>query len=820
MLVLDDLHWADPASVDLVGALLRRPPDAAVLLALGARPRPAPERLSAAFDRAHRARTLVRIELAPLTPAEAEELLGARGDAAALYEEAGGNPFYLEQLARSPARGASASGPELGGLDVPAAVAAALAEELARLAGEPRRVLAGAAVAGDPFTPELAAAAAGTGETAVLDAVDTLLGLDVVRITDAPRRFRFRHPLVRRAVYESTPAGWRLGAHERSAAALAAAGAPAADRAPHVERAGRAGDAAAVAVLREAGEAAAHRAPASAARWFGGALRLLGERAPAEQRVELLLARARTLAAGGRFEDGRMALLESLGLVPPEAVALRVRLTSACAGIEHLLGRHEEAHARLVGAMEHLPDRAAPEAAALMIELAMDGFALMDYERMRMWGERALRSARPLGDRPLIAAAAALLAFASAAACATADGEAHSTEAARLVGDLADDELAARLDAAANLAGAELYLDRYADAEAHAARALAVAAATGQSELIPITYSILGQVKLLRGEPAEAAALLDDAVEGARLSGNVQALAGNLVNRSLTAVAAGDLELALDTAQEDAELTRGLDQSLVCAAGYALATARLEGGDPAGAVAALVGAAGGEELVLIPGVWRVRGLELLTRGRLALGDADAAAQAAAGAQAAAATLGLCVAHSVADRADAAVALAAGDPGRAAERALASAAAADAAGAPIEAALARTLAGRALARCDRRGHAIAELERAADELHARGARRFRDAADRELRRLGRRPHRRTRPGSAGGTGIETLTEREQEVARLVVDRRTNAEIADALFLSPKTVETHLRNIFHKLGVSSRVAVARAVEQAARPVSPAP
>jgi DNA-binding CsgD family transcriptional regulator len=52
----------------------------------------------------------------------------------------------------------------------------------------------------------------------------------------------------------------------------------------------------------------------------------------------------------------------------------------------------------------------------------------------------------------------------------------------------------------------------------------------------------------------------------------------------------------------------------------------------------------------------------------------------------------------------------------------------------------------------------------------------------------------------------------EVARLVVDRRTNAEIADALFVSPKTVETHMRNIFRKLGVSSRADVARTVERA--------
>ena len=120
-----------------------------------------------------------------------------------------------------------------------------------------------------------------------MDAVDELLRLDLVRTTDVPRRFRFRHPLVRRAVYEATPGGWRLGAHERCADALAARGATAAARAHHVERSAREGDLEAVAVLREAGEAAARLAPASAARWFGGALRLLPQAAPAEERIEL-----------------------------------------------------------------------------------------------------------------------------------------------------------------------------------------------------------------------------------------------------------------------------------------------------------------------------------------------------------------------------------------------------------------------------------------------------------------------------------------------------------------------------------------------------
>jgi DNA-binding NarL/FixJ family response regulator/tetratricopeptide (TPR) repeat protein len=451
-----------------------------------------------------------------------------------------------------------------------------------------------------------------------------------------------------------------------------------------------------------------------------------------------------------------------------------------------------------------------------MVELAMDGFFRMEYGRMREWAERALRGARPLGDRPLTAAAVAVLAFGSAASGATEEAQAHLSEAAALVADLDDAALALRLDAAANVAGAALYLDRYQEAGAHAERALSVARKTGQSEYIPLPYSILGQVRLLRGQLVEAAELLDDAVEGARLSGNVQALAGNLVNASLTALAAGDLETAIATAEENFELTEGLDQSLVCAAGVALAAALLENGDPARAVDVLIRSSGGDELRLIPGVFRPRSLELLTRCWLAVGRRAEAARSAARTEAAAATLQLRMADSMADRAAAAVALDAGDPNFAAKRALDAAAAADDVGAPVEAALARTLVGRALAQAGQRDRAVAELKHAASELQACGALRYRGAAERELRGLGHRIYRRTRPGKVDGTGVEALTERELQVARLVVDRRTNPEIAEALFLSPKTVETHMRNIFRKLDVSSRVEVARTVERAAHTI----
>jgi DNA-binding NarL/FixJ family response regulator len=100
----------------------------------------------------------------------------------------------------------------------------------------------------------------------------------------------------------------------------------------------------------------------------------------------------------------------------------------------------------------------------------------------------------------------------------------------------------------------------------------------------------------------------------------------------------------------------------------------------------------------------------------------------------------------------------------------------------------------------------------------GAARYRDQAEAELRRLGHTVYRRSRPGQ-GAIGMASLTGREREVAVLIADRRTNREIAEDLFLSTKTVETHIRNIFNKLGVASRVEVARAIEDEVE-VAPAP
>ena len=383
---LDDLHWSDPASIDLIAALAaarsRRPRCCSCSPSAPARRR--------ALLAALAAPAVERIALAPLTRCRRGAARRLR-DASAIYRRAGGNPFYLEQLARfAPHGGGSVDADADDGSGIPAAVAASLAEELAGLSGDERALLEGAAVAGEPFEPDLAAVIGELSLEAGLDALDALLARDLLRPTTVPRRFRFRHPLVRRAVYDAARGGWRLGAHARAADALAGRGAATSELAHHVERSAAQGDEAAIAILHAAGTETAPRAPAAAARWFQAALRLLPA-AAVERRIDLLVA----LASAQRsleLETCRGTLLAAMELLPADADARarRVELTAHCAAVEHWLGRHEDAHRRLVRAWEDLPDRTSAAAAALQIELAVDGLYVLDFAQSLEMGRGAL----------------------------------------------------------------------------------------------------------------------------------------------------------------------------------------------------------------------------------------------------------------------------------------------------------------------------------------------------------------------------------------------------------------------------------------------
>lgn len=325
VLVLDDLHLADPASIELLVHLLRHPPRAPVLLAIAYRPAQARARLAGALAAAvvedpadHGGTGLVtRLELGPLPLPAVAELLGpaVRPDRLRrLFIDSGGNPFYLEALAgiaataepgaRAPEAAAAEPITPARRLDrMPAHVRTALRDELAPLTRSGRLAACAAAVAGDPFDRDLVEAAAGLDGEETLAALDELLTRDLVRMDPGGRRFAYRHPLVRQVAYALADPRWRVGAHARLDLALARRNAPPAARAPHVAHTAEAGDLGAVTLLAAAADAVLAEAPATAAHWLAVARRLLPARAIPAPRHRARGRRETAPAASGRARD-------------------------------------------------------------------------------------------------------------------------------------------------------------------------------------------------------------------------------------------------------------------------------------------------------------------------------------------------------------------------------------------------------------------------------------------------------------------------------------------------------------------------------------
>jgi predicted ATPase len=212
LVVLDDVHRADPATVGLVDRLLRYPPGDRVLFGMGLRPQYAPRGMLGALRAGERAGTLATstVELGPLAADQADALLDGRLPEpvrARIREESGGNPFYLHELARWAAE--PSGGPDDVGPGVPSGIVASLREELGALPASAARLLSAAAVVGDPFEIGRAAAAAALPEGEALDLLNELCSRNLVRATEVPRCFTFRRPVLRRAAYRSVFPGCR-----------------------------------------------------------------------------------------------------------------------------------------------------------------------------------------------------------------------------------------------------------------------------------------------------------------------------------------------------------------------------------------------------------------------------------------------------------------------------------------------------------------------------------------------------------------------------------------------------------------------------------
>jgi DNA-binding NarL/FixJ family response regulator len=817
VLALDDLHWADGASTELLAHLLRRPPRGRVILTLAFRSEQAPRRLASEIGRAAREGRLEQLQLGVLGPEDAERLLAdvAERERPRVLRESGGNPFYLDQLARGARRGGGRVTGEARPVEavegVPGEVALALAEELESLSPSARGLLEAAAVAGEPFEVDLVAPVADLEEESVLAILDELLDAGLLRPTQVPRRFVFRHPIVRHAVYAGIGVGWRLGAHARAAEALAAQGASPAERAHHVEHAARRGDMEAVAVLYAAAEQSAARAPAAAARWLEAALRLLP--AGSTDRAALLVSLGAALGAAGDLEGSRAALLEALDALPADAAARRVELISACAAVEHWLGRHDDAHRRLTAALTDEPAPRSREAARLHVALAVDGIYAPDYPRACEQGRHAYEIAEELADPILRAESAAALALATAAGASFEDAERYCDAAAACIDGLADGEVAECLEALFHLGWAETYVERFATAVAHLQRGVDVSRTSAQSRVLVPLMIAQGYPLSALGRTREAVEVLTGAVDAARLSPNPQHLFWALAERAWALLWTGDLDEATRSGEEAMEAAAGLAHNMLSAAqpGSILAAVLLEAGDVERGGALLHEASGGPELAHVVPAERFWAFEELAVTALMRGDDTGAADYIRRGEEEFAHAPGGMGRALLATVRATLQLRAGDAAAAASTALAARAEAAAAAAEIVAARAGIVAGRALAAAGETERALAELTSAEQALHACGSLRWRDEAARELRQLGKRVDRRGRTRAGGEEGSAQLTAREREIAELVTDRLTNPEIAARLFLSEKTVETHLRNVFRKLDVSSRTAVARAVER---------
>lgn len=821
VLLLDDLHWGDEMSVDLVDHLVRRPPHGPVLLAFAYRHRQASLLLRSmtAGSRLHPAP--IRLHLKPLSERDAQHLIGAHGSPSwrkAIYRESGGNPFYLEVLIRSahrprPAADASTASPG----ELPPEVTADLLAGLEALSPLAQEVARAAAICGDPFCASYVASAGGLDEARASDGLREMADHDLIRSATGGF-FAFRHHLIRAAIYDSTNLVWRVAAHARTASALERLGAPVTTRAHHVERCAAMGDLRAIALLEEAARTAGDHTPATAVGWLEVALRLLPDDADSKPVcLRIMVALAQAHGAAGHLRKCHAMAQDVLRLLPRSDSTARAAAATLCAVTGRLLGHRPEARALLQAEVAELPDPSTPAAAALAFELAVSALTSVEAADGRRQAEQALSAAVHHKQRPLQAAAYGVLAVAEAAIGEASRAAAHADSAVPLIDALLETELAEHLEAAAWVGRGELLLERLPDGLRHIDRAMLLAYDQGQRLLLPelLTTKIL----LLRelGRLPEAAECADDVVNLAMGSGSGEWYTAAMLLRCWVATWMGDLRVALNAA---AAVPAGqAPGGMAFAATRILAEAHLAEGDIP-ACLDLVEAEGGPHLPTVPAWARTGWYEMLTRAELAAGRIEAAAQWAGYAQASARRWELPGHTGTALLAQAHVRAAQAEPSSH-QLAIAAHNSLDAAGLVLDAARARLLAATVVAASGTTGQATAELAAVQAVFASRGAARLAQQAMATRRRLVAR----TRPRrlQQAQTGLGVLTSRERQVATLVSQGLSNRVVSRRLHISEKTVEKHLSSSFTKLEVSSRSQVtaivlraqASAPRQASRP-----
>jgi DNA-binding NarL/FixJ family response regulator len=818
LMVIEDLHWADQSTRDLLAFLVRTIRSGRVALIASYR--------SDELHRRHPLRPLLgelvrisdveRIELPPFSREELtshlEGLVGERIDGAAvdrILARSEGNAFFAEELV--------AAGAIRTEVVLPEALADVLRARIESLSEPAQGALKVASVAGRRVTHRLLVAAAGSPEPELEEGLREAIAGQVLVADPATESYRFRHALLQEAVYADLLPGERSRLHGTYARLLAESG-PAAELAHHC-LAGHDLPGALDALVRAATDATAVTAPAEALSHLTHAIELW-DRVPdaavvaGADRADLLLRAA--AAAGNSGEFGRAVGLarEAVEAIdaaddPPRAALAHLRLG------EHLLQASnfdEETSATFLRAVELVPEHP-PTAlrARVTAGIARALVAGSRYNEARRWCAEALAVAKQVN---------------------AAEEETHALITLARLEERHDNADIAR----------SLLLDVRARAAAIGARGQELRA-----------QHHLGALELDVGDLGAACAALEEAVAVAERTGLAWSEYG---------VSSGALRsfayYAMGRWDEAERLAAALDDRLPGAGSMSAAALFVEvgRGDPRASerlgrleslwsdddwVAYLAGGCG-TDLALWQG--DLDGARAMARRTL--GMLDASDEAWELSVIWPATLGLAAEAERSERAGAAGDESAGAHARESGEALleqcrnaerrarsvgrqigpealawlaraeaewtrlegrsdpdrwAAAADAFAYGYVYEEARSRWRLAEALLAAGRREEA-SEPARAAHAVVLRlGAEPLRARIE-ALARRGRLDV----SGMARDAGVAGLTARELEVLRLVADGRSNQQIADALFISRKTASVHVSHILAKLGVNTRVEAA--------------
>jgi len=809
VLVVDDLQWADQASVTLWGRLAKSVPQTPLLLIGMMRPVPRRDDLLALRRAANGAQ---RLRLAGLDGAAVAALVTSRVGGKPddrllrLADGAAGNPLYVIELVDALARSSSvrvtgAGTAVLTNGSAPASLSAAIADRLGFVSASVREVLRAAALLGVDFAVPDLAVVLDRGVADLVPAIDEARAAGV--LTESGTGLGFRHPLIRTALYEEIPVPVRAAWHRDAGRALAEAGAPA--------------DRVARQLLRALGGPGGPRDPMDEwmLNWLARTADLLVGQAPGVA-VELLRRAVASSAAGSQHHDFLVSrLADTLYRVGEAAEAEQVANRALAQTVEPDLlvdlhwtlaqcrmrvGEFEESLATLDDALDS-PGISARHRARLLVLAARTHSIRGDFETAGEVAETALIVATEAGDNWAMGWALHVLTIVTGVQGQMADAlplferALTVTEADPALTDL---RILLQINQAVTLGN----LDQYDEAIGAARQALYLADQAGTTIRRTQAHSALGELLFDTGRWPQALTEVEALPEDVK---DAMATCCDLGIAAVIRFHRGDLAAARANLATAAPRAEQIGAQVIGSLLLARSLDREHAGVPAEALAVLTAgfAENTEELDEIEDL-----LPDAVRLATETGDLGKAQELAGHAVSLAA--GSEIPHRQANALYCRGLLEHDTAGllTAAERY------ADA-GRPLLSAKALEAAATEFLRGEDRDQARAAFIQAVEVYTSLGA-----AADvsrlqavfraHGIRRGPTAKHRQAR------SGWDSLTATETKVAALVVEGLSNPEIATKLLLSRRTVATHVSHILRKLGVNSRIDIAR--EAALRTTTP--